>query len=68
MACHLAHDMEPISKPGELAASRDRKNRDLAILALIPVLRYGLAIAIESETSVSVVCTVVFIMLSAPEN
>jgi hypothetical protein len=53
MARHLAHDVHAIPKPAQLRTGRNRKDRRLAILALIPVLSYVLAI--ESETRFSVV-------------
>ena len=49
----LTHDVQPVFEPTQLAAGRRRKDRDLAILALVAVLRYVLAIV--SETSCSVV-------------
>ena len=53
MCGDLADDVKPVLEPGELAASRRRKDGDLAIFALIAVLRYVLAMV--SETSCSVV-------------
>lgn len=53
MASDLANDVQAILEPLELAASRDRKDRDFTVLALITGSRYVLAI--ESETRFSVV-------------
>jgi hypothetical protein len=53
MACDLTNDVQTVLQPAQLVASRDRKDRRLTILALIPVLGYVLAI--ESETRFSVV-------------
>ena len=50
---HLAHDVKPVLEPTQLVAGRRRKDGDLAILTLVAVLRYVLAIV--SETSCSVV-------------
>ena len=51
MAGHFTHDVKAVFEPGKLAASRRREDCDLAILALIAVLGYCLAI--ESETRLS---------------
>jgi hypothetical protein len=53
MLGHLTHDVQPVFEPTQLVAGRRRKDGDLAILALVTVLRYVLAIV--SETSCSVV-------------
>jgi hypothetical protein len=50
---HLSHDVQPVFEPTKLVAGCRRKDGDLAILALVAVLRYVLAIV--SETSCSVV-------------
>ena len=50
---HLAHDVQPVLEPTQFVTGRRRKDGDLAILALVAVLRYVLAIV--SETSWSVV-------------
>jgi len=52
MARNFANDVEPIFEPCKLAASRGRKDCDLAVLALIPVLRYVLAVVSETRFSV----------------
>ncbi len=49
----LAHDVQTILQPSQLAAGRRRKDGDLAVFALVAVLRYVLAMV--SETSCSVV-------------
>ncbi len=55
MARHLAYDMEPVPKPGQLAARRRGEDCDLAILALVAeLLGYGFD-RIESVASESVV-------------
>jgi hypothetical protein len=53
----FTYDVKAVLKPAELRARRRREDCDLAILALIAVLRYGFAIevAIESEASFNVV-------------
>jgi hypothetical protein len=53
MTRHFAHDVKAVFEPRKLASSRRRKDRDLAIFALITVLCY--VFAIESETRLSVV-------------
>ncbi len=59
VARDFAHDVEPIPKPGQLAASRRRKDRDLAIFALVTeLLGYGFD-RMESVASESVVWYVV---------
>jgi hypothetical protein len=63
MACDLSHDVKPVFEPMKFAASRRWEDCDFAVFALIAVLRYGFAK--ESETRLSVVCTVVF-MTPAP--
>jgi hypothetical protein len=50
---HLAHDVQTVLEPTQLVAGRRGKDGDLAILTLVAVLRYVLAIV--SETSCSVV-------------
>jgi len=50
---HLAHDVQAVLEPTQLVTGRRRKDGDLAILTLVAVLRYVLAIV--SETSCSVV-------------
>jgi hypothetical protein len=50
---HLAHDVQAVFEPTQLVAGRSGKDGDLAILTLVAVLRYVLAIV--SETSCSVV-------------
>ncbi len=45
----LANDVQPILEPAQLATRRRGKDRSLAILAAVPVLRY--VFAIVSETS-----------------
>jgi hypothetical protein len=52
MCGDLANDVEPVPEPRELAAGRCRKDRDLAVLALITVLRYVLAVVSVSSCSV----------------
>ena len=59
MTRNLAHNVKPLFEPLKFAASRRREDRDLAIFALVAVLRY--CFAIESEMRFSDVCTVVFI-------
>ena len=55
MARNLTHDVEPVPEPGKLATRRRGEDRDLAIFALVTeLLGYGL-VAIESDTSASVV-------------
>src|SRR5580692_4490647 len=41
----LAHHVRPILEPLELAARRNRKDRDLAVLALVTKLHRGLRFA-----------------------
>lgn len=41
----LAHHVRPVLEPLELAARRNRKDRDLAVLALVTVLHQGLRFA-----------------------
>jgi hypothetical protein len=54
VACHLAHDVQSVLEPLQLAASRRREDRDFAIFTLVSVLRsYG--VFALSETSASVV-------------
>jgi hypothetical protein len=53
MARNLTNDVQTILQPAQFVASRDGKDGRFTILALIPVLRYVLAI--ESETRFSVV-------------
>jgi len=50
----LANDVGTIPKPLQLAARRRWEDGDLAVLALITILR-AQDLAIESETSLSVV-------------
>ncbi len=52
MPGNLAHDVEPILEPPQLAAGRGGKDRGLAILALITELRYVFAIVSERRLSV----------------
>jgi len=55
VARDFAHDVEPIPKPGQFAASRRRKDCDLAIFALVTeLLGYGFD-RMESVASESVV-------------
>jgi hypothetical protein len=49
----LARDVRAIFEPTQLTARRRRKDGNLAVLTLVTVLRYVLAIV--SETSCSVV-------------
>ncbi len=51
MPSNFAHDVEAVFEPLKLAASCRRKDRDLAIFALIAVLSY--CFAIESDTRLS---------------
>ena len=53
MARDFAHDVKPVLEPLKFAASRRGEDCDLAIFALITVLRY--CFAIESEDRVNVV-------------
>jgi hypothetical protein len=49
MARNLTDDVESILEPGKFAARRNREDRDLAILALVPVLGYVFAIVSETR-------------------
>jgi hypothetical protein len=53
MSRHLTNHVEAVLEPRELAAGGRWKDGDLAVFALIAVLRY--VFAVESETSCSVV-------------
>lgn len=53
MARNLTHDVKPVLEPSKFAAGRHREDCDLAIFALITVLRY--CFAIESEDRINVV-------------
>jgi hypothetical protein len=47
--CDLANDVQPILKPTQFATRRRGKDRGLAILAPVPVLRYVFAIVSETN-------------------
>lgn len=56
MPRHLTDDVKAVLQPGQLGARRGWKDCDLAIFALVAVLRYGPVAAVEEdETSESVV-------------
>ncbi len=48
----LTSDVKTVLEPCELAARRRWEDGDLAVLALIPVLRYVLAMVSETRLSV----------------
>jgi len=52
MPCDLTSDVKTVLEPRELAPGRRWEDGDLAVLALIPVLRYVLAMVSETRLSV----------------
>jgi hypothetical protein len=52
MASDLAHDVQPIFEPLELATRRDRKDRYVAVFAVIAESGYGFATELETRFSV----------------
>jgi hypothetical protein len=56
MSRHLTNDVKPVLQPGQFRTRRGWEDCNLAIFALVTVLRYGPAAAVEEDdTSESVV-------------